>query len=47
MIEKLFAVKPLKQLMEEVSDSSQGMKRSLTAFSLITLGIGAIIGADA
>ena len=45
MIEKLFAVKPLKQLMEEVSDSSQGMKRSLTAFSLITLGIGAIIGA--
>jgi len=45
MIEKLFALKPLKQLMEEVSDSSQGMKRSLTAFSLITLGIGAIIGA--
>lgn len=45
MTEKLFAVKPLKQLMEEVSDSTKGMKRSLTAFSLITLGIGAIIGA--
>jgi basic amino acid/polyamine antiporter, APA family len=45
MANKLFAVKPMKQLMEEVSDSSQGLKRSLTAFSLITLGIGAIIGA--
>lgn len=31
--------------MAEVSDNSQGLKRSLTAFSLITLGIGAIIGA--
>jgi APA family basic amino acid/polyamine antiporter len=45
MTNKLFAVKPMKQLMEEVSDSSHGLKRSLTAFSLITLGIGAIIGA--
>lgn len=31
--------------MEEAGDSSQGLKRSLTAFSLIGLGIGAIIGA--
>ncbi len=45
MTNKLFAVKPIKELMEEVSDSSHGLKRSLTAFSLITLGIGAIIGA--
>lgn len=45
MTEKLIAVKPMKQLMEEASDSAHGLKRSLTAFSLITLGIGAIIGA--
>ena len=45
MTNKLFAVKPMKELMEEVGDSSHGLKRSLTAFSLITLGIGAIIGA--
>ena len=31
--------------MEEAGDSSQGLKRSLTAFSLIGMGIGAIIGA--
>jgi basic amino acid/polyamine antiporter, APA family len=45
MANRLFSVKPMKQLMEEASDSSQGLKRSLTAFSLIGLGIGAIIGA--
>lgn len=45
MANKLFSVKPIKQLMEEAGDSSQGLKRSLTAFSLIALGIGAIIGA--
>ncbi len=45
MASRLFSVKPMKQLMEEAGDSSQGLKRSLTAFSLIGMGIGAIIGA--
>lgn len=45
MIKSLFALKPIKQLMEESIEDSHGLKRSLTALSLIALGIGAIIGA--
>ena len=41
---KLFLTKPLDQLMDESKETS-GLKRSLTALNLITLGIGAIIGA--
>jgi APA family basic amino acid/polyamine antiporter len=37
--------KPLALLMSEAADSEKGLKRSLTAWSLIALGIGAIIGA--
>jgi basic amino acid/polyamine antiporter, APA family len=37
--------KPLAQLLSEAADSDKGLKRTLTAWSLIALGIGAIIGA--
>ncbi len=43
---KLFAVKPLKALMHEAEDEgASGLKRALGPVNLITLGIGAIIGA--
>lgn len=41
---RLFLTKPLSQLLSESKDSG-GLKRSLTALNLTTLGIGAIIGA--
>jgi len=41
---KLFLTKPLAQLLQESTESG-GLKRSLTALNLTTLGIGAIIGA--
>src|SRR3982751_2051250 len=41
----LFVKKPLKTLMQEASDSEKGLKRTLSASSLVALGIGAIIGA--
>ncbi len=41
---QLFLTKPLPQLFSESKDSG-GLKRSLTALNLTTLGIGAIIGA--
>ena len=37
--------KPLTQLLNEASESEKGLKRTLTAWSLVALGIGAIIGA--
>lgn len=37
--------KPLDLLLAEASESEKGLKRTLTAWSLIALGIGAIIGA--
>lgn len=40
----LFLTKPLDQLLNESKDTG-GLKRSLTALNLTTLGIGAIIGA--
>jgi APA family basic amino acid/polyamine antiporter len=36
--------KPLSQLLAEASESEKGLKRTLTAWSLIALGIGAVIG---
>lgn len=41
---KLFAAKPISQLLTE-SKSEQGLRRTLTATNLTTLGIGAVIGA--
>lgn len=41
----LFVKKPLANLLAEASDSEKGLKRTLTAGSLVALGIGAIIGA--
>lgn len=41
----LWQKKPLDQLLTEASDSDTGLKRTLTAFNLIALGVGAIIGA--
>ncbi len=41
----LFLKKPISQLMAESAESEKSLKRTLTAGSLIALGIGAIIGA--
>jgi len=45
MAKRLFITKSMTKLMEESSDKSHGLKRTLTATNLTTLGIGAIIGA--
>src|SRR3954447_24093456 len=41
----LFIKKPLKVLLAEASDSDKGLKKTLGPWSLVALGIGAIIGA--
>jgi basic amino acid/polyamine antiporter, APA family len=41
----LFVRKPLNQLLTEASDGEKGLKKTLGPWSLIALGIGAIIGA--
>jgi APA family basic amino acid/polyamine antiporter len=41
----LFATKSIAQLKAEAADSEHGLKRTLSAMNLTTLGIGAIIGA--
>jgi APA family basic amino acid/polyamine antiporter len=41
----LFTKKPMQMLLNEASDSEKSLKRTLTAGSLVALGIGAIIGA--
>lgn len=41
----LFVRKPLNQLLSEASESEKGLKKTLSATSLVALGIGAIIGA--
>jgi len=41
----LWVRKPLQQLLTEAAESEKGLSRTLTAKSLIALGIGAIIGA--
>jgi len=45
MTNQLFRVKPFDQLQAEAKSDSHGFKRALSATNLITLGIGAIIGA--
>ncbi len=42
---RLFVKKPLGQLLSEAAETEKGLKRTLTAGSLVALGIGAIIGA--
>ncbi len=42
---QLFQTKSIAGLQSEASDSEHGLKRALTATNLVTLGIGAIIGA--
>src|SRR4028119_327671 len=41
----LFVKKPINQLLEDTAENEKGLKRTLTAASLVALGIGAIIGA--
>ncbi|MBP6826071.1 MAG: amino acid permease [Saprospiraceae bacterium] len=41
----LWVKKPLSQLLAAASDSEKGLKRTLGAYNLVALGIGAIIGA--
>ena len=41
----IFLKKPMSELMAESGDGDKGLKRTLTAGSLVALGIGAIIGA--
>ncbi|MEP7268402.1 MAG: amino acid permease [Saprospiraceae bacterium] len=41
----LFLRKPISELLEQANETDKGLKRTLTASSLIMLGIGAIIGA--
>lgn len=45
MANKLFITKSIPKLMAETTDDGHGLKRTLTAVSLVALGIGAIIGA--
>lgn len=42
---KIWKKKPLTQLLAEASDDEKGLKKTLSAASLVALGIGAIIGA--
>lgn len=41
----LFIKKPIEHMLAQVGDSEKGMKRTLGAANLVSLGIGAIIGA--
>ena len=41
----LFATKPIERIMSESEGGAHTLKRTLSATSLIALGIGAIIGA--
>ena len=41
----LFSKKSIDQLINEADDTEKGLKRTLTAWALVALGIGAIIGA--
>lgn len=45
MTSNIWKKKPLHQLLEEADDSEKGLKKTLSAASLVALGIGAIIGA--
>src|SRR3974390_2238703 len=41
----LFRKKPLELLLAQASESDKGLKRTLSAWNLVALGVGAIIGA--
>jgi len=43
-MKRLFRTKPLAHLYAEANDTTNGLKRVLTRTSLISLGIGAVIG---
>jgi basic amino acid/polyamine antiporter, APA family len=45
LMANLWVRKPLSQLLAQAGDSEKGLKRTLGAYNLIALGIGAIIGA--
>jgi APA family basic amino acid/polyamine antiporter len=45
MSNKLFITKPLQSLLDEAAENKQGFKKALSSTNLVTLGIGAIIGA--
>lgn len=45
MFANLWKTKPLHQLLAEADESEKGLKKTLSAASLVALGIGAIIGA--
>jgi len=42
---RLFRRKPLELLLAQASESDKGLKRTLSAWNLVALGVGAIIGA--
>ncbi|MDL2303309.1 amino acid permease [Dysgonomonas sp. OttesenSCG-928-D17] len=44
MLDKLFKKKDISAVLSEPHESSTGLKRSLSATNLVTLGIGAIVG---
>lgn len=44
MASKLFRIKSLQKMIEDASDSENGLKRTLTATNLIFIGIGCIVG---
>ncbi len=44
MIKELFRIKSLDSLLKEANSQEQGLKRALTSWNLVALGIGAIIG---
>ena len=44
MLDRLFKKKDISVILGEPSENKEGLRRSLTATNLITLGIGAIVG---
>lgn len=44
MLKRLFKKKDIATILNESENSTDGLKRSLSAFNLVTLGIGAIVG---
>jgi basic amino acid/polyamine antiporter, APA family len=44
MASKLFRIKSLQRMIQDASDSENGLKRTLTATNLIFIGIGCIVG---
>ena len=44
-MKQIFVRKPLAALLQQADESEKGLKRTLGAFNLVALGVGAIIGA--